>query len=104
MADDQGTLISTNDYKFVIEKEEPDTKTGLSYAKVISLKYDKANIKLNCRLEARQVVEHNQLPKVNEYNMYNWRFLADYEGEITISGETDRVKGETIHERLLFRA
>ncbi len=103
LADDQGTLISTNNYNFVVEKEEPDSKTGLSYAKVITLKYNEADIKLNCRLETKQVVEHNPLPKVNEYNMYNWRFLADYTGDINIGGRTDHVKGETIHERLLFR-
>ena len=103
LADDQGTLISTNDYIFNVDKEENDTKTGLPYAKVISLKYESADTKLMCRLQTNQVVEHNQLQKVNEYNMYNWRFLAEYQGEITLGTHTDRVKGETIHERLLFR-
>jgi hypothetical protein len=35
--------------------------------------------------------------------MFNWRFLADYEGELVVGGKTDSIKGETIHERLVFR-
>lgn len=104
IADDKGTLLSTNEYKFSVEKEEPDQATGIPYAKIISLKYGGTDIDVNCRLETKQVVEHNTLPKVNEFNMYNWRFLAGYKGDIKIGNAVDRVEGETIHERLLFRS
>lgn len=103
IADEKSTLLSTDKYSFAIEQEELDATTGHTYAKIISLKYNSDDLKLNCRLNTQKVIEHNQLPKVNEYNMYNWRFLADYEGDITVEGKSDLIKGETIHERLLFR-
>ena len=104
VADDKSTILATDKYDFAVEKEEPDAATGQLYAKIITLKYNGDNIKLRCRLDTKTVVEQNPLPKVNEYNMFNWRFLADYEGEITLDGNTDKITGETIHERFLFRA
>ncbi len=103
VADDKSTLLATGDYKFSVEKEESDPKTGEKYAKIISLKYDSNDLKLNCRLDTKNIVEHGPLPKVNEFNMSNWRFLADYQGDITVDGKRESIKGETIHERLLFR-
>jgi hypothetical protein len=103
VADGKSTLLATNDYKFSVEKEEADPKTGEKYAKIISLKYDSNDLKLDCRLDTKSIVEHGSLPKVNEFNMSNWRFLADYQGEITVDGKRESIKGETIHERLLFR-
>jgi predicted secreted hydrolase len=103
VADGKSTLLATNDYKFSVEKEEADPKTGEKYAKIISLKYDSNDLKLDCRLDTKSIVEHGPLPKVNEFNMSNWRFLADYQGEITVDGKRESIKGETIHERLLFR-
>ncbi len=103
IADEKSTILSTNKYDFAVEQDEIDTETGQKYAKAITLKYSGQDIKLTCRLNTKRVVEHSPLPKVNEYNMFNWRFLADYEGEIMVDGQSDRIKGETIHERLLFR-
>jgi predicted secreted hydrolase len=103
IANKHSTLLETNQYKFTVEKQETDPKTGEKYARIISLKYDSNGLKLNCRLDTKNVVEHGSLPKVNEYNMTNWRFLADYHGEITVDGKRESIKGETIHERLLFR-
>ena len=103
IADTESTLLATVNYGFSVEKEETDAKSGEKYAGIISLKYDSRDLKLSCRLETKSVVEHGSLPKVNEYGMSNWRFLADYAGEISIDGKREAIKGETIHERLLFR-
>jgi hypothetical protein len=96
-------VLSTDNYDFIVDKEEPDAATGQTYAKVLTLKYNGDDMKLRCSLDTKRVVEQTPLPKVNEYNMFNWRFLADYQGEITIDGKTDKIRGETIHERFLFR-
>jgi hypothetical protein len=103
VADDKSTLLATGDYKFKVEKEESDPVTGDKYARIISLKYEGDGLKLDCLLNTKNIVEHGPLPKVNEFNMSNWRFLADYEGQITVDGITEKIKGETIHERLIFR-
>ncbi len=80
-----------------------DPATGHKYAKVITLKYKGQDVILDCRLDTRRIAEHSPLPRVNEFEMFNWRFLADYEGRITVDGKVDRISGQTIHERLLFR-
>jgi predicted secreted hydrolase len=103
IADKKGTILSTNKYEFAVEQEEIDPATGRKYAKIINLKYKGQDVALQCRLNTKHVVEHSALPKVNEYDMFNWRFLADYEGQIVVDGKAENIKGETIHERLLFR-
>jgi len=103
IADQKGTILSTTKYEFAIEQEELDPATGRKYAKAINLKYKGQDVTLECRLDTRRVVEHSALPKVNEYDMFNWRFLANYEGQLVVDGKADRISGETIHERLLFR-
>jgi len=103
IADLEGTILSTTKYDFAVEQEESDPATGHKYAKVITLKYKGQDVTLDCRLDTRRIAEHSPLPKVNEYDMFNWRFLADYEGLITVDGKADRISGQTIHERLLFR-
>jgi hypothetical protein len=103
VADDEAALLSTDKYEFSVDKEEADPETGERYASTISLKYNGGGVKFHCRLDTKSIVEHGALPKVNDYNMSNWRFLADYEGQITVDGKTENIKGETIHERLLFR-
>ena len=103
IADQKGTILSTSKYEFAVEQEELDPATGRKYAKAINLKYKGQDVTLECRLDTRRVVEHSALPKVNEYDMFNWRFLANYEGQLVVDGKADRISGETIHERLLFR-
>jgi predicted secreted hydrolase len=103
IADDKSTLLATHQYDFAVEKEDAEPKTGDKYPKIISLKYDSNDLKLNCRLDTKSIAEHNPLPKLNEFNMFNWRFLADYEGDITVDGKRESIKGETISERFIFR-
>jgi predicted secreted hydrolase len=103
VADQTSTLLATDDYEFAVEEEEADAATGEKFAKIISLKYDAEDFRLNCRLNTKRVVEQGILPKVNAFEMKNWRFLADYEGEITVDGKSQHINGETIHERLIFR-
>ncbi|PKN65796.1 MAG: hypothetical protein CVU54_18530 [Deltaproteobacteria bacterium HGW-Deltaproteobacteria-12] len=103
IADDKSTLLATYQYSFTVEKEDTEPQTGDTYPKIISLKYDGNDLQLNCRLETKSIAEHNPLPKLNEFKMFNWRFLANYEGDITIDGKREFIKGETISERFIFR-
>ena len=103
IADDKSTLLATHQYDFAVDKEDAEPGTGDKYPKIISLKYDSNDLKLNCRLDTKSIAEHNPLPKLNEFNMFNWRFLADYEGDITVDGKRESIKGETISERFIFR-
>ena len=97
-------ILATDQFEFIVEKEEVDEVTGKSTARDILLKSrGEGDVQFQCRLNTKRVVESGRLPKVTEWPQYNWRFLADYEAEIKIGDIVDKVSGETIHECLILR-
>ncbi|MBA7650215.1 hypothetical protein ES703_58017 [subsurface metagenome] len=97
-------ILATDQFEFIVEKEEVDEVTGKSTARDILLKSrGEGDVQFQCRLNTKRVVESGRLPNVTDWPQYNWRFLADYQAEIKIGDVVDKVSGETIHECLLLR-
>lgn len=97
-------IFVTDQFEFIVEKEEVDEVTGKSTARNILLKTPAGeDVHFECHLNTKRVVECGKLPQTTDWPQFNWRFLADYEATIEIEGTVDTVSGETIHECLMLR-
>lgn len=104
LAKGDNPIFVTDQFEFIVEKEEADEITGKSTARNIRLKTPaREDVRFDCHLNTKRVVECRKLPQTTDWPQYNWRFLADYHATIEIEGTVDTVSGETIHECLMLR-
>ncbi|MCX6006897.1 MAG: hypothetical protein NTZ34_06510 [Chloroflexi bacterium] len=103
LADNQCTLLDTDKYQFAVEEEASHEELLSPYAKKIKLNVEQDDIKLEYKLNAINVVEAMRLSKDPLIRADYGRFLADYEGSVSIGQSSDHVHGQGIYERFIFR-
>ncbi len=98
IARDGEIVLSTNMLHVSFENEQKDEATGRCYARRLLLSAYAAGVELEIRITTREVIESNQLPMVTDWPHYYFRFLADYEMDISVDGDRESVAGQLLHE------
>jgi predicted secreted hydrolase len=97
-------LLATNEYGFVVEKEQTCELTGQRIpAKIVLQSRGENGLQFRCELLTTNVLERDRLPRLSAWEQYHWRFLGDYSIETNIAGKPNRSSGKAIHEHLVFR-
>lgn len=101
LAKGSNIVVSTDNMTLTVEEYERDQKYGLDLPMRLRLRCCGSGVEIDCRLETDQVVESLELPRGSSFYHY-CRFLARYEGVITVDGAHEKVSGETLHEAMFL--
>ena len=82
-------------------QEDPDLKR--SYARSLELTSKEKDVDFSCTMNTKNVVEKLDMSGPANWPTYYFRFLADYDARIAAGSRKEEVKGETIHEYMLFK-
>lgn len=96
-------LLATQKYTLKENKIETDLDLKREYAKDLKLTCNDQGVEFNCQMITRNVVEKVDMSAAAQWPTFYWRFLAEYDASFKANGKTDKVKGETIHEYMLFK-
>jgi hypothetical protein len=103
LARENKILLTTQNFTLKEAKIETDPELERQYAKDLTLTSKDKDVEFNCKMITKSVVEKVNMSAAANWPTYYWRFLADYNAEIKAGGRTEKVKGETIHEYMLFK-
>jgi hypothetical protein len=103
LARENKVLLTTQNFTLKEAKMETDPELQRQYAKDLTLTSKDKDVEFNCQMITKSVVEKVNMSAAANWPTYYWRFLADYNAEIKAGGRTEKVKGETIHEYMLFK-
>lgn len=102
LARDKEVILTTDMAHYDFSDYAHDDTTGKDYAKRIVITTDVKGVKMNLDIRTKRVLEvMNPMPEA-KVKFYYLRFLADYDLQVEIDGEKDQVKGELLHELMIF--
>lgn len=90
---------STDQMVLTIEESRVDEKYGFEIPIGLRIRCSGPGVDVDCGLATERVIETLKLPRGNRFYHY-YRFLAQYQGRITVDGKQEEVSGGTIHEAM----
>ncbi len=94
--------LSTDRMEIDFHDMVKDESLGQEYPNRLVCSTDTLGVTMKLDIRTHRVVEQMTLPKRAEWDMYYYRFLADYTLDLVIDGEEDRVTGEMLHEYVIL--
>jgi predicted secreted hydrolase len=104
LAKDNKPILISNDYEFSVSQSEACNLFGKPLPRKIVINNEpRSEIKFHCELNTTEIVERDRLPKISEWDQYHWRFLGQYNIEVTDKAGAYQSSGIALHEHLRFR-
>ena len=103
LARDKELVLATDIVKYDFSDYAHDDVTGQDYAKRILVTTDVKDVKMRLDIRTTRLLESMPLQSSTpDWKQLYLRFLADFDLELEIDGEKDKVTGELLHELMVF--
>lgn len=95
-------VLSTDMVEVDLRNMKKEEKFGQDYAGELLIRANVLGVTLLLLIRTHRIVESVCLTDVADWELYYYRFIADYNMEIEIDGVKDQVQGELLHELMLL--